>query len=461
MNHKTRLTRRDFVKGTAAAALLLPFLPRAARAQAAIAKQAKRVILFHTPDGTYANYWTPLNPSAATNPRLNQMLSPLEEIKDHLTLIEGLSFPSLDGNHPGGIAEALTCGGTISLDQYIADRLRDMSTVTKVQALSLGVMVDNESVLWRGGRPTSDLHNAPIDAFNLCFGDVAGTPEELARRLGRRRTILDAVAGQLSYLRKQLGNAEQTKVDTHLAAIRDLEASLARGGTDCGNQTAPGTLDPHAPANFPAIGDQQLDILVNAMACDLTRVATLQWSHETNGLVPTWADASIRGSDQMHGYLSHGPRTPDQVAKLIKNEQWFAGKFLALVKMLKSRPEPGQPGQTMLDNSIVLWTRALGDGQMHTQHNVAYVLAGTGGGFLKAAPGGRYLNYGGLDQALGSLPLAPGRSGYSARPGEPHQRLFATVCRAMGIPDLRGFGHTGPYPSVDKNPTALLSELIA
>ena len=67
------------------------------------------------------------------------------------------------------------------------------------------------------------------------------------------------------------------------------------------------------------------------------------------------------------------------VDAFIDCERWFAEQFLYLVQRLADTPEPDMPG-SMLDNSVVVWAKEMGDSRQHTCKGVPFVLAGGAGG---------------------------------------------------------------------------------
>ena len=95
------------------------------------------------------------------------------------------------------------------------------------------------------------------------------------------------------------------------------------------------------------------------------------------------------------------------VRDFVTAERWFASQFAWLVGRMAELPEPGGPG-SMLDHSLVLWAKEMGDGRLHDCVSVPFVLAGGAGGLLATD---RYLRF---DHA-------------------PHQRLLVSVCHAMGV----------------------------
>ena len=54
--------------------------------------------------------------------------------------------------------------------------------------------------------------------------------------------------------------------------------------------------------NYPAIGKSQMDILVAALACGQTRIASLQWSRSVSDIPMPWLNIGTG-----HHTLSHKP----------------------------------------------------------------------------------------------------------------------------------------------------------
>jgi hypothetical protein len=160
-----------------------------------------------------------------------------------------------------------------------------------------------------------------------------------------------------------------------------------------------------------------MDIVAGALACDITRVAAIQFGSDQGLAVnlPT-----LQG-DQHSGFIHSG--APD-FKNLIAFEAWLAERFVDLVKALKARTNPDGPG-TLFDDTLVVWARDMGDADQHNQKSMRFVLAGGAGGYLKTLPMGRYI-------------ARPGSTGTEDR----HERVLLSICDAMGITDFKGFGAT-------------------
>ncbi len=169
-------------------------------------------------------------------------------------------------------------------------------------------------------------------------------------------------------------------------------------------------IDPDANDSFPVVSRLQIDMMVMAMACDLTRVGSIMWNRSVGGARHTWVDPAM---DRGHHDLSHdGDTLTDTVEKLTKINVWYAEQFAYLLKSLNDIPEGDG---TMLDNTLIVWGNELADGWSHSQHPIPLVLAGRAGGALQT---GRYLDFG------------------DAR----HNGLLVSLCNIMGLSEVTSFG---------------------
>jgi len=113
--------------------------------------------------------------------------------------------------------------------------------------------------------------------------------------------------------------------------------------------------------------------MVNSLANDMARVATLQYTNSVGQARMKWL-----GIDDGHHSLSHKPdKDQDAQDKLTKINKWFCEELAYLVNKLDKTPEPNGEG-TLLDNTLVVWTNELGKGNSHTLNDVPLVLIGKG-----------------------------------------------------------------------------------
>jgi hypothetical protein len=381
--------------------LAAPFyraLTRPARAAQPPA-QPSRFIVFFSPNGTIHSHWRPQGETTAFTFAAGSILEPLSAYRNDLVILDELNFYGVS-NHDGGMGSMLTNGSGAetlgaSIDQVIAKKI---AGDTKFPSIELGVQTSS----WGGGVSTRMSYSGagqfvtpdddPRNTFNRLFGDMVGGAEALARLRRRRKSILDNVSGELSQLHSRLGVDERVKMEAHLTSLRSLEKALETDpSASCTVPTQPDRLAMYQNDNFPKQAKYQIDLAVRALACGLTRVTSIQLSHTVGDRVYSWI-----GVADGHHSLSHADDSnTSKVADFVKAERWNAEQFAYLLGQLKATPDP-DGGGSLLDTSIVLWAKEMGDGRMHTCESVPWVLAGKGNGTLQT---GRYLKLGGQNHA--------------------------------------------------------------
>ena len=168
-------------------------------------------------------------------------------------------------------------------------------------------------------------------------------------------------------------------LEEHETLVRQLERELA-DGTGADLRHAPPAFERGVAADqndqVPRLSRMQIDLLVNSLANDMARVATLQYTKSVGGARMNWLGIT----DGHHG-LSHEPDSDASAQeKLIRINEWFAGEVRYLADRLAATPEPGGGG-SMLDHTLIVWTNELGKGNSHTLDNIPFVLLGGGFGF--------------------------------------------------------------------------------
>lgn len=412
-NDRPFLTRRSVLRG-AGVALALPMLEamggrRARAATAASGAVPKRFISMFTANGTIFPKWVPTGTESTFT--LSPILAPLEPYHSDLVVVSGLYQQGGGGDgHQNGIGGMLTGqslnpgpfkgGGNTgaagwangpSVDQKIASVI---GGTTRLRSLELGVQVGTADdwgrmVYQAANQPLTPVDN-PANAYARLFGAAGTTPEDLARLRARRKSVLDAVGAQFMAVSARVGTSDRARLDEHASALRDIEMRL-----DAQARPSAACIDPGTPAqpaalgdndSFPAIGKLQMDILALALSCDLTRVASLQWSRSVSMTRFTWLTPAIT---EGHHDLSH--RGDDDAAaqdKLTRINTWYASQLAYLLGKLASMQETD--GSRLLDSTLLLWSNELGKGNVHSRQMAPYVLAGKAGGALRT---GRFLSY--------------------------------------------------------------------
>jgi hypothetical protein len=121
-----------------------------------------------------------------------------------------------------------------------------------------------------------------------------------------------------------------------------------------------------------------------AIACDLTRVATL---HFTNAYDPRFPFLGLdlpSSYGSWHTMIHDAPGTSDE-ATVIAVMQWYSAMLAVLLDRLADTPD-GEG--SLLDRVLVLCISELGDGKLHSFTDLPIVLAGRANGRLET---GRHL----------------------------------------------------------------------
>jgi hypothetical protein len=418
-----RLNRRTLLRGAGSIAIALPWLEAMGTEKRAhgAAAPATRFLAVYTPGGTVRAKYTPSGTETA--PILSPILKPLQPIMDlkKLLILDGLDMKSALGEqHQAGIIAWLSGtpqNGTAyakgpSLDQVIATRLAAQKQRSKkslefavrwatgkskglLSPMNVGNYEDNAT--FNPIPPRLD----PAQIFTDLFGSLTPTPGNDAV-IARKKSILDYVDKRYAALSARLGATDRQKIDQHLTKIREIESGLVvttppptvckaptkvdtsdynpRTGL---NSTDNGSVKDLATDNaIPKVGMYMMDMLVMAMACDMTAVGTFQWSDTEAKHTFPWLNLA----EHHHFYQHDGGFKPNECEKI---STWYSQMHAYLLQAM-NRVDMG--GHTLLDESVVLFGSELQDPPTHAKTNMPFMLAGGGGGLL----GGRWLKYNNL-----------------------------------------------------------------
>lgn len=362
----TPIQRRTFLRASGVA-IALPFLEsmnRAIAAPAATRQRPKRMVCIGVPFGFDPPTFIPKQ--SGRDFELPSHLRHLANFRDDFSIISGLSHPNTGGG--GHKAEAVMLTGaaypdyshnlknTISVDQRFAAHVRGQ---TRYNSFVLSTYNGTLSCTSNGVAIPSV--NRPSEIFKKLF--LTTTPqqaEEELRRIDEGRSMLDVVSVQAKRLNARISRSDRTRVDEYFASVRDVEKQLQMA-REWVNRPKPEPIG-KAPAD---IGDNALqkkklelmfDMIHLALVTDSTRAVTIK----TFG---------------MHHDLSHHGKEPTKRGDCQKVEVELMQAYGGLLQKLKSARE-GE--QSLLDNTMVLMTSNLRDGNTHWTHDLPVLLAGGG-----------------------------------------------------------------------------------
>jgi hypothetical protein len=398
-----RLNRRAVLRGAGSVAIALPWLEimRPERSARAADGPPRRFITVFTPGGTVLENWRPTGTESEFV--LSPILSPLEPVRERLMVVDGLAMTSAVGeqNQSGMIAwltgtaqstAAPGFAGGPSIDQVLASRLSAGRRLPSLQV----------AVRWGTGKarglpspinianfadtPTFDPIPPQLDPVAI-WQTLFGALEPQSPELVWDRSILDAVGSRYQRLAQRLGAEDRQRLEAHLDKIRALEQRLgqvvsctppqlvdtsdydpAAGllSTDTGDYR-----DLETDAAIPKVCKLMTDMLVMALSCDITAVASLQFSDTEAKHTFPWLGLT----EHMHFYMNDGGYHP---AELTIIYEWYSKQHAYLIEQLASAP--GSGGGSVLDESIVFFGSQMQSPHTHSKANMPFLLAGSGGG---------------------------------------------------------------------------------
>jgi hypothetical protein len=436
------LDRRTLLRGAGGVALALPFLdamwrPGRAHAQAAA---PNRLFINFTENGVVERNWYPTGDVKSFT--LASSMAAFEPWKQHLIVLDNVDQmgdgSNGGGGHQRGKTGCLTGQGNlngrafgISIDQAIANHV---GKTTRFKSIEASVFVKGtlrDGLIFSGPQQMIVPEDNPAALFARLFsgplptgGGAAVDPAAQAsfeRLRARKKSVLDRTLDEYQRVSALLGGADRARLGLHMDAVRAVERTLDAGPSAAASAAC---MKPAAPAaaSFVETGKAHMDLLSLALACDLTRVASLQWRSSVTAF--SWVQVN-----QDHHGLSHQQGSAGVDTQLSKINKWFVEQMAYFLGRLQSFGDAG--GTTLLDNTLCFWPNELATGP-HRRTRAPYVIA-TGGFTLptgKKLETGRFLKY---------------------PTGTMHTGLLTSVGQAMGLP-ITNFGdprwHKGPLPGL-------------
>ena len=426
--------RRQFLREIGVGAAAMPFLAGLSSVRADSdhpAPTAKRLVIVFTPNGTLPDEFWPKQLGDEHELVLSSMLESLNPFRDQMLMLKGVNnLIRGDGDgHMRGMSCLLTAiklnpgnimggGGTPagwasgpSIDQELRKFYQSQDeSRTRFGSLEFGVAVPNRADPWTRMCYVDDNQPvAPIDdpgqMFEKIYGHVKGQDQ--------LTSVLDFVRKDLRKIDGRISAEDRVLVAEHLQQVRQLEQDIAATKDEQELSHPEPEIDPEIELvndNTPQISRMQIDLLVSALANNMTRVASLQYMRSVGQARMRWLEIQ-----EGHHGLSHEPDDNQSAHdKLKRINSWFAAEVAYLAQRLAETPEPDGRGGTMLDNTQIVWVNELGKGNNHTLDNLPLLLIGGGAGFRM----GRAIDLGGV----------------------PHNRFWLSLAHGLGHHELAHFG---------------------
>jgi Protein of unknown function (DUF1552) len=356
-------------------------------------------------EGIEKNYWAP----AATGDKFDltpTSLLPLQPYRDYVTIVsntdsrgaEAIEINEIGGDHFRSAAVFLTqvhpkqtegsdvfCG--TSLDQLYAQHIAEDSPVPSIQlsiesvdqagGCSYGYScVYTDSISWAS--PTKPLPQVrdPRVVFDQLFG-AGGSPQARSARRKTTVSILDWITRDVARLQKDLGPTDRSRLDEYLEDVREIERRIQ--GIEQRNLSGEQRELPNAPVGVPDSFEEHVKLMFDlqavAFAGDITRVSSFKLSRDVSGRV--YPESGVRTG--FHNASHHGSKGP-KLADFALLNKYHVSMIPYFLEKLKNTPDGDG---TLLDNTLMIYGCAMGDGNLHNHKRCPLFLAGHAGGALK------------------------------------------------------------------------------
>ncbi len=320
-------------------------------------------------------------------------LQPLAPLADQITALRGLRLFD-DTRDEGGsghmyyftnllsgaIVSPGTVGADISADQIMA---AETGKYTDIPSLALGTepvksgtifgapAVCASTISWRSATSPVPAEIYPQQAFDRLFN---------AKNKQADKSVLDYVLGDLHRVSHKVNYADRQKLEEYTTAVRELEQRITRAERQT---VVPGSWqpdldepdmarpDPGMPASIPEHIDLMNEILALALRMDKTRVATFVMAQDVTNRSYNFVEGVE--NQGLHG-LSHHGTSQEAIAQFRRTNEWHSEQVAKLVRKLQSVKE--DRSGTLLDNTMLLYTATMNDGDRHDPTNLTPLLIG-------------------------------------------------------------------------------------
>jgi hypothetical protein len=461
--------RRRFLKLVGATALTYPFL-RSAPSYANVTASSDPVflVLLFSACGVVRYKWgatgnaptscsPPTTPADATTSPLvfRDTLAPFAnaipldgsaavDLTKYVTVLDGLNNAAANGGtHEAGFASLWTGSSILnnangpttgpSIDQAIAALMKSQLGInssyptlplyamsnadyntTSVQTRMLYDASGGWVPPYSSGITPGSVQSVLGQVFPSMTSSTSSSPDPTS---AIRKATLKSLNSDLTALQSRLCSEDKSQIQ-NLQSIWNQTytglASAAALSATCATPTLPKSSFTAWPDPYPYNVAAMSNLLAMSLACDLTRVASLQLSHALSPVTHYWLSTSAAPQDTTHHLFSHAgpsslyqlgadlyaangmststgqtftsmytdPTTGQPGPQLANIDHWYASQVASLAATM-SKIKVGSNGKSLLDQSVICWGSELDMGASHNHDNTPFILIGGGGGALK------------------------------------------------------------------------------
>jgi hypothetical protein len=398
-----RGTRRHFLRGLGTLMSLPALESLTTRGFAAPAKAAAaplRTAFLYVPNGVNVHEWFPTGEGA--DYQLSNSLKTIGEHRADFSIISGLAHDKARSNGDGagdharanatfltGCQAKKTAGSDIqlgvSVDQLAAEKIGHLTRLPSLELSTDGQRSSGRcdsgyscvyqfNLSWKNDTTPMAPEMDPRLVFERLFGyGSSGKGPGAERRKKMQRSVLDLVLDEAKSLQGKVNADDRQKLDEYFTSVREIERRIERA-----SQPVPNIPHFPVPEGIPDRYEDHIrlmfDLLALAFQTDSTRIATFLLAHDGSN-----RSFSEIGVSEGHHQLSHHQGLDEKLNKIATIDRFYLKQLGYFLAKMKSIPDGSG---TLLDNSMIVYGSAIGDGDRHNHDDLPVIFAGRGGGTI-------------------------------------------------------------------------------
>jgi len=408
------ISRRSFLKA-GGATMLLPMLHSSPAAMAAmrLAKPDKKLVIMYIPNGIVRRQFFPGEDKAqlpdfiggfnadktkeqrryTNEPGIYDIdwtptMQPLKEHANDVTMITGLDRTFKNGQdvHAQGASCYLTSLSPVqaeeqgirhpngrTLDQMIGDQVGYKTVLNTLEISCNGFRAPKEpiefdNISWYGPGKIAPSIRDPRKLYDRLF-----SKDSLRTLVG---DVTDLVLADAKALSSRLSSEDRATMDEYMTMVRNVEVRMAK----LEKLLADADISVPKEEILPR-GEYirlQADLMLLGVQMGITNVSTFMIGPER------W-DATLMYEGVFDKPVQHHNMTHNQKGngylELAKIDTFHMQQYAYMIRRMKEIKE--SDGSSMLDNSLITYGAALGDGATHQYYDLPMILAGGAQGQIK------------------------------------------------------------------------------
>ena len=409
-----KITRRSFLKASGAT-MLLPMLHSSPAAMAAkrLAKPDKKLVIMYIPNGIVRRQFFPgegeaelpgfiggfnadktkeqrryKNESGIYDLEWTPTMEPLKEPANEVTMITGLDRTFKNGQdvHAQGTSCYLTSLSPVqaeeqgirhpngrTLDQLIGDKVGYKTVLNTLEISCNGFRAPKEpiecdNISWYGPGKIAPSIRDPRKLYDRLF-----SKDSLRTHVS---DVTDLVLADARALSSRLSSEDRAAMDEYMTMVRNVEVRMAK----LEKLLADADISVPKEEILPR-GEYirlQADLMLLGFQMGITNVSTFMIGPER------W-DATLMYEGVFDKPVQHHNMTHNQKGngylELAKIDTFHMQQYAYMIRRMKEIKE--SDGSSMLDNSLITYGAALGDGATHQYYDLPMILAGGAQGQIK------------------------------------------------------------------------------